>query len=185
MFALGNCAPEWASRRSDFQHLTAWRSVNAPRDHCGFRRDTLTPMSNRPKPFGVEDASFLAAGGEAGIRRLVERFYYWMETLPEGERIRNMHPADIEISIDKLARFLCGWLGGPKRYQEKFGPIALPKAHRHLPIDAPDRDAWLLCMERALEEQPFTDEFKRYLREQLGVPAERIRRVCSGEPARQ
>lgn len=148
-------------------------------------RDTLTRMTHPGKPYGVEDASFQAAGGEAGIRTLVERFYYWMDTLPEARRIRRMHPSDLEISTDKLARFLCGWLGGPKRFQEKYGPIALPKAHKHLPVDAADRDAWLLCMDRALAEQPFADDFKIYLREQLAVPAERIRRVCSGEPARQ
>jgi len=136
------------------------------------------------RKYGVEDASFLAAGGEEGIRSWVEDFYRFMDTLPEARRIRAMHPDDIEISIDKLARFLCGWLGGPKRYQEKYGPIALPRAHRHLPIDAQDRDAWLACMERALAEQPFAEDFKVYLMEQLAIPAERVRRVCAGEPPR-
>jgi hemoglobin len=134
--------------------------------------------------YGVGDASFRAAGGEEGIRRLVEDFYRLMDSLPEARRIRAMHPPDLEESIDKLARFLCGWLGGPKRYQEKYGRIALPHAHAHLPIDADDRDAWLLCMDRALALQPFADDFKAYLIEQLAVPAERIRRVCAGLPPR-
>jgi hemoglobin len=130
------------------------------------------------RPYGEADASFNAAGGESGIRALVDDFYYLMDTLPEARRIREMHPEVLDVSIDKLARFLCGWLGGPRLYREKYGPIALPRAHQHLPIDSADRDAWLTCMERAVAKQPFADDFKRYLYEQLSVPAERIRRVC-------
>ncbi|MGH0036426.1 MAG: group II truncated hemoglobin [Myxococcota bacterium] len=141
-------------------------------------------MARRKRQYGDGDASFQAAGGEPGIRKWVEDFYQIMDTWPEARRIRDMHPDDLEISIDKLARFLCGWLGGPKLYREKYGPIALPRAHDHLPIDAADRDAWLACMDRALALQPFDDDFKTYLREQLAIPAERVRRVCAGLPAR-
>jgi hemoglobin len=144
----------------------------------------LPPVTEDTKTYGVADASFRAAGGEAGIRRWVEDFYRIMDSWPPARRIRAMHPDDLDVSIDKLALFLGGWLGGPKRFREKYGPIALPHAHRHLPIDAEDRDAWLACMERALAEQPFEDDFKAYLREQLAIPAERIRRVCAGESPR-
>ena len=72
------------------------------------------------------DASFRAAGGEAGLRPLVDRFYDLIEERPEAARIREMHPQDLEVARDKLTRFLCGWLGGPKRYAEKFGPIEIP-----------------------------------------------------------
>ncbi len=127
--------------------------------------------------FGTEDASFQAAGGEAGIRALVTRFYELMDTLPEAREIRAMHPADLDASIDRLAAFLCGWLGGPRRYQEKYGPINIPEAHRHLRVDAARRDAWLLCMERAAAEQPYSEAFRAYLMAQLRIPAERIRQT--------
>jgi len=42
-------------------------------------------------------------------------------------------------------------------------------------LGAKERDAWLLCMQRALAEQPYADDFKQYLIEQLFVPAERSR----------
>lgn len=130
-------------------------------------------MTEAAKPqYGQGDASFQAAGGEAGIRQLVDSFYHHMSKLPEAETIFNMHPSDLEVSRDKLARFLCGWLGGPRRYREKYGPIAIPSAHRHLEIGPAERDAWLLCMEKALEQQPYAPEFKEYLLEQLAVPAE-------------
>ena len=88
-----------------------------------------------------------------------------------------MHPSDLEISRDKLARFLCGWLGGPRRYSEKYGPIQIPRAHAHLAVGVEERDAWLSCMHAALEDAPYAEEFKRYLMRELAVPAERIRVV--------
>ena len=135
-------------------------------------------VSASGRAYGDGDASFQAAGGEEGLRRLADDFYDEMQRAPEARHILRMHPRDLTVSRDKLARFLCGWLGGPHRYRERYGPIKLPRAHKHLRIGAPERDAWLLCMERAIERQPFAAAFKRYLLEQLGVPAERIRRVC-------
>jgi hemoglobin len=127
------------------------------------------------KPYGEGDASFLAAGGVAGIRKLVDDFYDQMASLPEAEKILRMHPENLDESRDKLARFLSGWLGGPKLYREKYGSIAIPKAHAHLAITEAERDAWLLCMEKALEQQDYAESFKRYLLAQLFVPAERSR----------
>lgn len=128
--------------------------------------------------YGEGDASFRAAGGEEGIRALVEAFYEQMDSRPEARTIRAMHPDDLSESIDKLARFLCGWLGGPKRYAEKYGAIRLPSAHEHLAIAERERDAWLLCMREALKTVPYAPAFKQYLLGQLAVPAERIRSVC-------
>ena len=56
--------------------------------------------------YGTEDASFQAAGGEPGIGQLVDVFYRVMDAHPQARDIRAMHPADLKISIDKLARFL-------------------------------------------------------------------------------
>ncbi len=98
------------------------------------------------KKFGIQDASFRAAGGEEGIRKLVDRFYEEMDSLAEAKHIREMHQADLEEVKDKLSRFLCGWLGGPRRYQEKYGPISIPTAHAPFAIGSAERDAWLLCM---------------------------------------
>ncbi len=125
--------------------------------------------------YGTGDASFQAAGGVAGIRQLVDDFYDLMEGLPEAQEIRAMHPAALTQSRDKLARFLCGWLGGPKLYREKYGPIRIPSAHAHLNIGTKQRDAWLSCMQQALEQQPYAASFKTYLLKQLAVPAERCR----------
>ena len=132
--------------------------------------------SNDNRAFGVEDASYRAAGGEIGIRTLVDNFFDRMGSDPRFKPIFDMHPDDKEVSRDKLARFLCGWLGGPKLYREKYGSISIPRDHQHLPIRHDEKDQWLTCMQESVAEQPFADSFKVYLLEALHVPAEGVRR---------
>lgn len=135
-------------------------------------------MSVENCKYGVDDCSYKSAGEIAGLTQLAESFYHYMDILPEAKTIRNMHRADLTESKQKLAYFLSGWLGGPKLYSENFGPIKIPLAHKHLPIGSAERDAWMLCMQKAVDEQPYKETFKRYLIEQLHVPAERIRVAC-------
>ena len=125
-------------------------------------------------PFGFEDTSYQAAGGAEGVEALVTSFYHYMDTLPEAKRLRAMHSEDLTESIDKLTRFLSGWLGGPNTYREKYGSINIPKAHAHLDVTMEDRNAWLLCMKQAILQQPYSPKFSKYLLEQLHVPADRI-----------
>jgi hemoglobin len=132
------------------------------------------PRQSGVPVFGIGDASYQAAGGESGIRELVDAFYDEMEIEPAAAKVRAMHPADLATSRDKLARFLCGWLNGPNRYREKYGPISIPGSHAHLSISQRERDAWLLCMERAIAKQPYSDAFRHYLYAQLSVPANRV-----------
>ncbi len=129
------------------------------------------------RPYGEGDASYCAAGKDVGIRQLSVDFYDFMNTLPEAQEIRAMHSEDLSVMIDKLTLFLCGWLGGPRLYAPKYGPIHIPMAHQHLIINEPERDAWLLCMYKAIEIQTYTPAFKDYLRKQIAIPAERIRQT--------
>lgn len=135
-------------------------------------------IAKTDQPYGIADASYKAAGGETGLRQLVDMFFDRMGADERFATIFAMHPDDNEVSRDKLARFLCGWLGGPKRYNEKYGAIGIPRVHAHLSIATPERDQWLTCMSETVAEQPFADDFKKYLMEQLYVPAEAVRRRC-------
>ncbi len=92
-------------------------------------------------------------GGEAGVRRLVHRFYVLMDELPEAYGIRRLHPADLADSEQKLFEFLTGWLGGPPLYVGKHGHPRLRARHLPFPIGPDERDQWLLCMRLALDEQ--------------------------------
>lgn len=129
---------------------------------------TTTPL------YGFSDTSFQAAGGIDGIRKLVDDFYLEMDSLPKAAIIRKMHKTDLTESRDKLTLFLCGWMGGPRNYQEKYGNINIPRSHMHLLIGEAERDAWLLCMERSIAKQGYSPEFSTYLLAQLKIPAERI-----------
>ena len=130
----------------------------------------------QPRKYGIGDASFQAAGGEPGVRKLVDEFFDRMGDDKRFRRIYELHPEDKNLSRDKLARFLCGWLGGPKLYTEKYGGISIPRVHEHLAIATAERDQWLTCMGETVATQPFAEDFKTYLMEQLYVPAEAVRR---------
>lgn len=124
--------------------------------------------------YGVGEASYQAAGGIDGLRRLVDDFYRLMDELPQAAEVRAMHPASLESARDKLACFLSGWLGGPKLFGEKYGPIAIPSFHAQWPIGEAQAEAWLICMEQAIERQHYAPAFAEYLLTQLRVPARRI-----------
>lgn len=134
---------------------------------------------NTPKEstFGVGDASFQAAGGSAGIERLVDDFYRIMDESEAAQNVRSLYPEDLTLAREKLAAFLSGWLGGPRRYAEKFGSISIPQFHTRWTVGEAERDAWLGCMQQAIALQPYSAAFADYLLTQLRVPAERIRQA--------
>lgn len=142
-------------------------------------------MNNENRQFGVGDCSYQAAGEIEGLIKLVDAFYHYMDTLPEAKHIRDMHSEDLTITKKKLAYFLSGWMGGPKLYAENFKAMPIPVSHKHLPIGKSEGEAWLLCMKKAADDQPYTTEFKEYLLTQLRVPAERIQEVCQEALKRQ
>ncbi|MBI5429974.1 MAG: group II truncated hemoglobin [Nitrosomonadales bacterium] len=91
-------------------------------------------------------------GGEEKVRALVQRFYDLMDELPEAYGIRKLHAQDLQSARDKLYKFLTGWMGGPQLYVEQYGHPMLRRRHFPFPIGDEERDQWLLCMNRALEE---------------------------------
>ena len=131
--------------------------------------------------YGHGDSTYRAADGQAGIRKLVDSFFDLMGSDPRYRVIFDWHPQNKEEARDKLALFLCGWMGGPKPFVEKYGPIRIPQAHQHLSITALERDLWLECMGHALQRQDYPAALKDYLLRQLYIPAERIRQACMGE----
>lgn len=141
--------------------------------------------NNTEIPYGKGDSSYQAAGGLEGLEKLSDAFYGYMQTLPEAQTILAMHTNDMQESRKKLAYFLSGWLGGPKLYRQTYGSILIPKAHSHLAIGEQERDAWMLCMERAVNDQPYKEDFKQYLLKQLFVPAEFTRRHCEAQKTQE
>jgi hemoglobin len=96
---------------------------------------------------------FERLGGEEAVRALVDRFYDLMELEPVYAGLRSLHPTTLDGSRDKLHWFLCGWLGGPNHYIERFGHPRLRARHLPFAIGIAERDQWLGCMQRAMQEQ--------------------------------
>ncbi|CVI57219.1 group II truncated hemoglobin [Agrobacterium leguminum] len=111
-----------------------------------------------------------AIGGDATVRTLTRRFYELMDTLPEAARCRAIHPADLSGSEAKFYDYLTGYLGGPPVYVEKHGHPMLRRRHFVAPIGPAERDEWLLCFRRAMDE---TIENPK-LREIIWTPVERL-----------
>lgn len=91
-------------------------------------------------------------GGQQMVDRLVVRFYERMDTLPEARAIRALHPADLGPITAVLQQYLAEWLGGPKHYSAQRGHPRLRARHLPFPIGDAERDAWLLCMNGAIDE---------------------------------
>ncbi len=91
-------------------------------------------------------------GGETAVRALVDRFYDLMDLEPTFTGIRALHPQSLDGSRDKLHWFLCGWLGGPNHYIERFGHPRLRARHLPYEIGIAERDQWMACMMQAMQE---------------------------------
>jgi len=103
-----------------------------------------------PRPEGA--TPFEVLGGEPAVLALVQRFYDLMDLEPAYRGIRALHPSHLEGSRDKLFWFLCGWLGGPQHYVERFGHPRLRARHLPFTIGIAERDQWMACMKQAMTE---------------------------------
>jgi hemoglobin len=101
---------------------------------------------------GQPATAFDWVGGEAKVRELVDRFYDLMDLEPAYGELRALHPTHLDGSRDKLFWFLCGWLGGPQHFVERFGHPRLRARHLPFPIGIKERDQWLACMDQAMQE---------------------------------
>ena len=118
---------------------------------------------------------FQALGGEPGVRALVDRFYDLMDLEPSFAGIRALHPPTLEGSRDKLHWFLCGWLGGPDHYVQRFGHPRLRARHLPYAIGDAERDQWMACMTQALDECRVEPGLAAQLRQAMAGTADWMR----------
>jgi hemoglobin len=114
-------------------------------------------------------------GGEPGVRKLVDRFYDLMDELDGVKELRAMHAANLKGSREKLFLFLSGWLGGPDLYTQKYGHPRLRARHMPFSIGVTERDQWMLCMNRAMQETGMDENLRQALGEALGKTADFMR----------
>lgn len=120
-----------------------------------------------------QQTAYARLGGEPAVRALVERFYELMDTLPEAQELRRLHP-DMERAADSLFKFLSGWFGGPPLYQRERGHPRLRMRHLPFAIGPAARDQWLLCMRRALAEQVADEPLRTALDQAFADMAEHM-----------
>ena len=102
-------------------------------------------------------------GGEAQVLALAERFYDLMDLEPAFAALRAAHGSTLAQARQKLFWFLCGWLGGPQHYTERFGHPRLRARHMPFAIGNTERDQWLACMDQAMQETGVPDELRQCL----------------------
>lgn len=95
---------------------------------------------------------YVQLGGEARVKALVETFYDLMDLEPRYAALRAAHGSTLENARERLFWYLCGWLGGPQYYTDRFGHPKLRARHLPFSIGDTERDQWILCMHQAMTE---------------------------------
>jgi len=116
-----------------------------------------------------------AIGGIDKVDELVDRFYDLMALEPQFAELQAIHPPDSSSSREKLKFFLAGWMGGPDIYSPKYGHPMLRARHLHFKIGILERNQWLACMYRALEECGIDGNIAKQLEESLFNTADWMR----------
>ncbi len=129
---------------------------------------TIHAMKTDVTPFDM-------IGGEAKVHALVERFYDLMDLEPEYAALRAVHGTDLAKARQHLFWFLCGWLGGPQHYTDRFGHPRLRARHMPFPIGVLERDQWLACMDKAMGETDVPQALRERLRESFFQTADWMR----------
>ncbi len=84
----------------------------------------------------TNNTPYLHIGGKPTIRLLVDKFYFYMDTLPEAQGIRAIHQLNLASANSKLFKFLSGWLG----FMEEFRHPMLRARHFPFSIGESERD---------------------------------------------
>ncbi|MFD1040707.1 globin [Virgibacillus byunsanensis] len=111
---------------------------------------------------------FEAIGGSDTIDRLVTAFY---QRVGKHEKLIPIFPDDLTETARKQKLFLTQFFGGPNLYTEDRGHPMLRR--RHLPFEiTPERkDAWLECMESALDDANIDEPYRTAVFEKLTMTA--------------
>jgi hemoglobin len=116
------------------------------------------PARGAPQP----NPHFDRIGGEPIVAALVEAFYREMDTRLEAGGIRAMHAADLGPVKSVLKLHLVEWLA--RRYSAQRGHPRLRARHARFAIGPAEREAWLACMDAALEQVVGDAELRAELR---------------------
>jgi hemoglobin len=121
------------------------------------------------------ETPFAWIGGETAVQALTERFYDLMDLEPAYAVLRAVHGSDLANARQRLFWFLCGWMGGPQYYTERFGHPRLRARHMPFAVGITERDQWLACMDQAMGETGVDADLRKRLNQSFFQTADWMR----------
>ncbi|MBR7554561.1 globin [Allobacillus sp. GCM10007491] len=107
-------------------------------------------------------------GGAETISKLVDAFY---ERVGKHPDLIPIFPEDLTETARKQKLFLTQFFGGPNLYIQERGHPMMRARHMPFPITPTRRDAWLACMDAALEEVEIEEPYRSAMFERLRMTA--------------
>jgi hemoglobin len=99
---------------------------------------------------------FEYAGGEGGVRRIVEIFY---ASIFDDPVLQPVFKRPVATHVDHLTAFLSEEFGGPARYTDELGGYAkIVAIHRHLRISQDQRRRFVELFMAAVEKAGFAGD---------------------------
>lgn len=99
-------------------------------------------------------------GGAETVQKLVDVFYNLVAAHPD---LAPIFPKDLTITKEKQFKFLSQFLGGPQLYSQEYGHPMLRARHMPFPITPERAEAWLSCMNQAMDKTGIQGEIRDYV----------------------
>lgn len=109
-----------------------------------------------------------AIGEFDAIDRLVTAFY---KRVGKHPKLVPIFPADLTETARKQRLFLTQFFGGPRLYSEERGNPMMRRRHLPFEITPTRKDAWLECMNKALQEAEIEEPYRTAIFEKLTMTA--------------
>ncbi|MBO1002970.1 globin domain-containing protein [Pseudogracilibacillus auburnensis] len=109
-----------------------------------------------------------AIGGQEAVDKIIDSLYKHIGKHP---KLIPIFPDDLEESARKQRLFLTQFFGGPNLYFQDRGHPMLKRRHMEFEITPDRKDAWLECMNKALEEANIEEPYRSAIFERLTMTA--------------
>ena len=109
-----------------------------------------------------------AIGGAETIEKIVTAFY---KRVAKHPLLIPIFPEDLTETAWKQKLFLTQFFGGPRLYEAERGHPMMRRRHLPFPITPSRRDAWLECMDAALDEAGVEEPYRTVMFERLTMTA--------------
>ncbi|MDC3417196.1 globin [Aquibacillus salsiterrae] len=110
-------------------------------------------------------------GGHEKIKELVDAFYNRVAKHPD---LAPIFPDDLSETARKQTQFLTQFFGGPPLYMEEHGHPMLRRRHLDFPITPTRKDAWVSCMEAAIDQVDIAEPYRSVILERLTLTAQHM-----------